>query len=165
MSDPARTPGDVTPEALSSLLTEAMCAMHSRPVGSEGLNIMNDSGLTVPQIVALHMMRLEGPHSVSELADHTGLSRAATSHLVDRLVGLGMVDRAEDAEDRRQKRVSVTTAGADLVDSLMRARMEGISVVISMLGPETRALLANALEKVIADLGPARPRACGGGGR
>jgi DNA-binding MarR family transcriptional regulator len=148
-------PADVTPEALTALVESLMRTLHSRPPVSEGLAIMNESGLTVPQVVALHVLRLGGPRSVSEIADRIGLSRAATSHLVDRLVGMGMVDRAEDAEDRRQKRVSTTPAADVLIDRLMLSRMEGITTVFSMLRQETRVLMAVGLEQALADLGPA----------
>ncbi len=49
--------------------------------------------------------------SLAELAEILHLSVAATGRNVDKLVGMGLVDRREDPADRRVKRVSLTDEG------------------------------------------------------
>ena len=56
----------------------------------------------------LIVLSLEGPMSVSELADRVGLTVATTSLLVGELNKAGLVDRREDERDRRRTIVSLT---------------------------------------------------------
>lgn len=153
---PAERPhADRVPETdeLAQLVSAAMGAMHAATVG-DSLAIMADSGLTLPQLITLHVLDTYGPHTVGEIAGRTNLSRAATSHLVDRMVSQGLVSRSEDAEDRRQKRVAITRKGKLLADKVRRSRMEGIRRGLARLSPETRAQMAAVLERVVAELKP-----------
>jgi DNA-binding MarR family transcriptional regulator len=56
----------------------------------------------------LIVLSLEGPLSVSELADRVGLTVGTTSLLVGELSKAGLVDRREDEQDRRRTIVSLT---------------------------------------------------------
>ncbi len=140
-------------EEISKRLLDVM-----RLVGSvaakpdDSLTLMNDSGLTVPQLLTLQLLRLAGAHTVSEIADKTALSRPATSHLVERLVEMGLVVRAEDANDRRQKQVSLSEKGTAVIDRLSQARRSHVAQAIESLTPGTRGRLAEALEEVQREL-------------
>src|SRR5437764_1748130 len=56
----------------------------------------------------LIVLSLEGPLSVSELADRVGLTVATTSLLVGELSRAGLVERSEDEQDRRRTIVSLS---------------------------------------------------------
>jgi DNA-binding MarR family transcriptional regulator len=56
----------------------------------------------------------DGPKSVGQLADATGLRAAATTALVDRLSERGLVRRMPSTEDRRRVLVEMTEHGAAL---------------------------------------------------
>ncbi len=55
----------------------------------------------------------------AELADRTGVSRAAMTGLVDSLVESGHVSAGELGEDRRTYRVRLTARGTDLIASVL----------------------------------------------
>jgi DNA-binding MarR family transcriptional regulator len=59
---------------------------------------------------------VDGPKSMGELANGTGLSSAATTTLVDRLAQKGYAQRVRDAVDRRKVLVAMTPAGRRQVD-------------------------------------------------
>jgi DNA-binding MarR family transcriptional regulator len=118
----------------------------------DSLMMMNESGLTVPQLIALHVLRFDGAQSVGEIASRTRLSRPATSHLVDRLVVMGLVDRAEDERDRRQKQVSLSAKGSEMVDRLFQLRFAQMTAGLKPLSPETRARLYEALGDAAREL-------------
>ena len=145
-------------ERLAQLFSETMLRFHAS-THDQGLALMNQSGLTMPQIIALHVLHFRGACSVTQIAQGTGLSPAATSHLVERLVSQGMVDRTEDAEDRRLKRVTLNRSGKALVEKLMRARTETLARALDWLTPETRAKLAEALNAIVEEV-RARAPAC-----
>ena len=65
-------------------------------------------GLTAADHKALDIVDRHGPLTASELADQTGLTRAAVTALVDRLERAGYVRRGNDPGDRRRVMVSVS---------------------------------------------------------
>jgi DNA-binding MarR family transcriptional regulator len=65
--------------------------------------------LSVAQVRALYFLR--EPLSMRELADHLVLDPSNLTALVDRLEELGFVERTADADDRRVKRLVLTTRG------------------------------------------------------
>ena len=76
---------------------------------------MHKTGLSRPQIHALLYIYHAGECRVSEIATLTGSSAAAASQLVDRLVQQGLVERTEDPENRRVKRLRLTGKSLKLI--------------------------------------------------
>ena len=139
------------PLEVGGLIGEMMGHIHRRSAG-ETLAVMNEVGLTMAQLVALHMLGHMGTQSVSKIAACLRLSPAATSHLVDRLVGVGLVARVEDPGDRRQKQISITAAGRSLIDRVQRERAREMATVVAGLSPAVREQFARVLVQVIAEL-------------
>jgi DNA-binding MarR family transcriptional regulator len=139
------------PAELSALVNELMSHVHRRFAG-DSLAIMAEAGLTMPQLVTLHMLAHAGGRSVGTIAGCLRLSPPATSHLVDRLVRAKLVVRTEDPEDRRQKRLAITDAGRVLVESINRERSREVSVVLARLTPALRRQFAEVLGRVVEEL-------------
>lgn len=153
-SDKSETAPNLKPEALARRLLKTFRLVHdvdSKAV-DDSLTMMNESGLTMPQIIALHVLRFEGARSVGEIADRTHLSRPATSHLVDRLVVMGLVVRVEDENDRRQKQVSLSPKGLGLVDQLVESKIAHMSIGMNALSQETRARLYDVLTDMAREI-------------
>ena len=115
------------------------------------LGAMHDSGLTLPQIVVLHMLQ-RGPSRISTLSEYLHLSMSATSTLVQRLVEEELITRDEDADDRRQKRVALTRKGETQIDRIGRERSEGVSRGLAKLPPRLRAELVDVVTRVLEQL-------------
>lgn len=133
------------------LIGELMKHLGRRSAG-ETLAILNDAGLTLPQLVCLHILDGCGVRTVSQIAAALRLSPAATSHLVDRLVGGGWVGRIEDPVDRRQKRVTITAAGRRLVSRVLRERAREMTEAVAGMSPEVLRQFSKVLVKVIEEL-------------
>lgn len=138
-------------ERTTELLRELFSFILQRSAG-EMLRVMSELGLSMPQMVALHMLRNCGPYTISALAEKLSLSLAATSHLVDRMVHQGLVARTEDAADRRQKQVAIAPAGLSLLERLVAARLAETNQVITLLPPDLRAQLEGVLEQVLGQI-------------
>lgn len=74
-------------------------------------------GLTLPQVVAMQILRNEGALTVGTLAKHMNLTQATVTSLVDRLVAKGIVDRQKSTEDKRRVVVAATESGLALLKS------------------------------------------------
>jgi DNA-binding MarR family transcriptional regulator len=59
----------------------------------------------------LILLSTEGPLAHSDLAQALGVGLATVTGLVDRLVARGLIERVEDATDRRIRRAKLTAAG------------------------------------------------------
>ena len=88
------------------------------------------------------------PLSQSALADTLAVSRASMVHTIDRLAKNGLVKRELSAFDRRQKRIVVTDAGAQLY-SLLKEEVTGVRrQVLTVVAPEKLVHLTELLEKL-----------------
>jgi len=136
---------------LGALIGDLMKHVYRRSAG-ETLAVLNDAGLTLPQLVCLNILDECGVRTVSAIASGLRLSPAATSHLVDRLVSEGLVVRIEDPVDRRQKRVTITAAGRRFVGRVERARTREMTDAVAGMSTEVVRQFSRVLVKVIAEL-------------
>lgn len=100
-----------------------MRGIHNRSSG-ETLSLLYRYDLTLPQLVALHILDENPALSIGALAEMLHLSISATSHLVDSLVEKRLVHREEDPQDRRRKQVRITSRGKELVERIAKSRSE-----------------------------------------
>lgn len=121
--------------------------------GTEFLRRIDDLGLSLSQVKALHLLgEGEGDRTLKDLGDELGLSLPAMSRAVDALVKRGLVNRAEDAEDRRFKRVCATAAGRELTRELVGVRLAGLEEFIATLDERQRKALERALELIVPEV-------------
>ena len=83
--------------------------------------------------------------SLGELAQAVGISLTRASRLCDRLVTHGLVNRADDPDNRRQLVLRLTPAGQEVVETVWQERAEEIRPVLSRMSPEGRVRLVSAL--------------------
>ena len=115
----------------------------------EFARFMADSGLSASQIHALmrlyHASEGRGACRVSELGSHLGISNAASSQMVDRLVQLGLIQRAEDQQDRRVKQVALTEQGRLLIENGIEIRRHWMEELTTALTPAEQQSIIAAL--------------------
>jgi DNA-binding MarR family transcriptional regulator len=136
---------------LGGLLHQLM-GLINKASGSSTLEMMSEHQLTLPQMVALHVLRYEGQLSTLRLMDDLRLSASATSHLVDRLVEKGWVTRRENQEDRRQRTLEITPAAELMLEELAAVRARELEAAFSKVDPALRGRLSDVFEQVIAQL-------------
>ena len=139
------------PAKLAHLIEEMMSHIHRRSA-DDTLAVMNEVGLTMAQMVALHLLTHLGPVSVSSIAACLKLSPPATSHLVDRMVVAGLIGRTEDPIDRRHKRIEITSTGRDLIEGTNDRRTREFTRVLSSLSAEVQAQFGKVLARVVTEL-------------
>jgi DNA-binding MarR family transcriptional regulator len=100
--------------------------------GRDFKRFMNETDLSFSQISVL--MRLKH-----------GVTNAAASQAVDRLVQLGLIERTEDPVDRRAKRLSLTEKGRVLIEKGIEARSKWIESLTDALTAEQQNMIISAL--------------------
>lgn len=86
------------------------------------LTAVGDSTLALSQLELMALIaRSDSGFKVSDVAEFMGVTNAAASRAIDRLVQRGLVDRAVAPRDRRAVELSLTPEGQDLLDRVMQA--------------------------------------------
>ena len=73
--------------------------------------------MSIPQFRTLRFIQRKPDSSLSDLAEHLGLTLPSASKLVDGLVKQKLLTRKESAEDRRRLTLMLTQTGTSIVDS------------------------------------------------
>jgi DNA-binding MarR family transcriptional regulator len=73
--------------------------------------------MSIPQFRTLRFIQRNPDSSLSDLAEHLGLTLPSASKLVDGLVKQKLLTRKESAEDRRRLTLILTQTGTFIVDS------------------------------------------------
>ena len=80
-----------------------------------------EKGLSMSQIGALfHIFRDKS--SVSEISDNLGVTSAAASQMLERLVQQGLILRKEDPNDRRVRQIVLTDKGHQILQESIAVR-------------------------------------------
>lgn len=116
----------------------------------QAFNVFVELDLTITQVRAVFLLSTRD-HAlpISEVAENLGTSAATAGRTIDRLVTLGLVDRHEDPDDRRTRRVSLTPTGQDLTDTQRQAMHDRITELSRALPTELAADLYDALRSAL----------------
>ena len=106
--------------------------------------------VTMAQYATLQRLRNQAECGVGDVGNLLGISNAAASQLVDRLVQQGLVERTEATHDRRVKHLSLTAKGLALLDDSVVARMGWTEQLAATLGPEQRQAVSQALGLLVS---------------
>lgn len=121
-----------------------------RRSGRDFKRFMDDTGLSFSQVNVLMRLYHGGSSGVSEIGEQMGVTSAAASQAIDRLVLQGLIERSEDPRDRRAKRLVLTPKGRALVESGIEARSQWIEELTQALTPEQQSLTISMLTLLTA---------------
>ena len=112
---------------------------------SDFKRFMDESELSPSQVNILMRLHFRGKCDVSDIGAGLGVSKAAASQSVDRLVQRDLLQRVEDPVDRRFKRVTLTKRGESLVELSFEARYRWMNELGEILSLEQQQEIATAL--------------------
>jgi DNA-binding MarR family transcriptional regulator len=116
---------------------------------------LEELGLGIAQLKTLDALALcDAEPTVKELAERLGLSLPGMSRNVDDLQRRGLLERREDEHDRRMKRLRLTDAGREVLDTVNSARLAGLEAFTASLPAGQRTQLAEALAPILEGLAP-----------
>jgi len=108
-----------------------------------------ESGLSMSQIGAMLHIHRKGVCGVSDIGDDLGVTIAAASQMLERLVLQGLVVRSEDPHDRRLKRIVLTEEGHRRLKDTIQARQGWLDALADLLSPEEQDQVTAALRILI----------------
>lgn len=149
------------PEELALRLGQAIKAMHRLVSGGVMRNMQDEKQeqeLSFSQVAALHQLRDCGM-TVTALAERTSLSLPAASHLAERLVRRGLIGRAENPDNRREKLLTLTDLGRAHLARMDTAFSDTYVTLFARVSPELLAATEANLRALVRELSPGPPAA------
>ena len=113
----------------------------------------HDSDISIPQFRTLAFIQRNPDSSLSNLADHLGLTLPSVSKLVDGLVKQGLVIRQSSTADRRRLTLALSQSGAFIVNSARTTAQANLVQKMSSLSKdelETIHLAMQFLQTIFA---------------
>src|SRR5689334_12850245 len=104
------------------------------------------SDLSVPQFRALSFVHGSNQPSLSELAEHLGLTLATTSSLTDGLVKTKLVLRAQSPKARRRLTLPLTKEGEAVYETSRAGTQAHLSKRLSPLSQQELSVIRQAFE-------------------
>ncbi len=102
--------------------------------------------LTMAQFKVFLTLSFEGEMPINKLAETLGISHPTASHLVERLVQAGFVERVEYAADRRYTLARLSSQGRMMVQRLRQGRKNHLQHWLVLLDEQDLAALQQGLE-------------------
>jgi DNA-binding MarR family transcriptional regulator len=131
-------------------LAEAIAALEAltRTGGPDLMEPVFELNLTIRQLKVFFAIGQDETHSAHELADKMAVSIATMTGIVDRLVAVDLVQRREDAKDRRVRRHELTGHGRQLLQGMFDNRMKGLRSLLAELDVDELRQLGHLAQRV-----------------
>ena len=104
------------------------------------------SNISVPQFRCMAFLSRHGGASLSDVAEHVGLTLPSVSNMVERLFERGLVNREILPEDRRRVTLSLTHRGRTMLESARAAAQSSLAAHLALLPPAKRRIVRAAME-------------------
>ena len=111
-----------------------------------------ESGFSMSHIGAMFHIHRIGSCGVTDLGDHLGVTSAAASQMLERLVQQGLILRTEDPNDRRVKQIVLTDKGQRVLDEGIRARQRWLDDLAESLSASEKESIMMGLNILIDKL-------------
>lgn len=102
--------------------------------------------ISIPQFRTLGFIQRNPDSSLSNLAEHLGLTLPSVSKLVDGLVKQNLVTRRESTADRRMLTLILTKTGASIVDSARADAQENLAQKLERLSIDDLETIYQAMK-------------------
>ncbi len=105
--------------------------------------------LSMAQLKTLALVAEEPAGTISHVATALGITLPTASHLVDKLVRAGLVERYDDPLNRRRAIVQPSTEGAELVASLRSVNEAFLRACLARMAADDCAALLQGINALV----------------
>ncbi len=105
-----------------------------------------DLNISIPQFRTLRFIQRNPDSSLSNLADHLGLTLPSASKLVDGLVKQKLITRKTSTTDRRQLTLLLTPIGTSIVDSAITSARANLAKKLEHLSSDELEAISQAMQ-------------------
>ena len=113
------------------------------------LHYSRETGLSMSQFGVLFHLSRKQSSGVTDLGDHLGVTSAAVSQMLERLVQQGLILRTEDPNDRRVKKIVLTEKGSQVLQEGLHARQDWLVDLADTLSDIEKEKITAALNTLV----------------
>jgi len=133
-----------TPAAIEAVVERYDALMHRLIEGHAPE--FTEVGITMVQAKVLYVVMAAGELRMHELAARLGVGSSSASELADRLVELGLLQRRDDATDRRQVVVTTTPTAVALLERFRELNQRQLRELLVRIDADELAVVDRSLE-------------------
>ena len=104
--------------------------------------------LSVPQFRTLTFLSRQAGASLSQVAEHIGLTLPSMSSLVEGLVERKLILRKTHSVDRRRVTLTLTARGQSVLEAAHGATQAALAKKLAALAPQDRTIVVQAMQAV-----------------
>ena len=112
------------------------------------IQYIKENDLSMSQIGALFQIQ-RGKSNVSELGEGLGISTAAASQMLERLVQHDLILRSENPQDRRVKQLVLTDKGLRIIQESVQFRKDLLEDLVSSMSDDEKGTVEAAVNILI----------------
>lgn len=120
-----------------------------RAIDLHSRSLIQQCGLTGPQLIVLQSLSELGRVSVGELAASVSLGQATMTGILDRLEKRGLVERRRSEADKRRMMVVATPAGEEVLARAPSLLQESFLDQFDSLQDWEQTLIVSSLQRVV----------------
>jgi DNA-binding MarR family transcriptional regulator len=113
------------------------------------MHYAREKGLSRSMIGTLYHLSHRDHAGVTDLGEHLGVSSAAASQMLERLVEEGLIRRSEDPDDRRMKKITLTDQGSRVIKESVSARLGWLEELAACFTEEEKTQVTAAMQLII----------------
>ncbi len=113
------------------------------------MHYARENGLSRSMIGTLFHLGHRDHAGVTDLGEHLGVSSAAASQMLERLVEEGLIQRTEDPDDRRMKKITLTDKGYQVKEETVSARLGWLTELSANLTEQEKNQITKAINLII----------------
>ena len=119
-----------------------------RAIGLYSKKLSKESGLTGPQLILMRSIKELGKVTLRQLSEHTNISPATATTILDRLERNGWVVRVRSTSDKRKVHANLTEKGALLLESAPLPLQESFVNKFHSLEEWEQSLLLSSVQRI-----------------
>jgi DNA-binding MarR family transcriptional regulator len=123
----------------------ARSAKHNEEIPSRLRSLVGEGALAPRHLTAFAIVGMHGPLSISQLARREGCATTTASLVATQLADAGLIERREDAQDRRRTVISIAPAFRQDSRKVLEGRLAPLRRAMERMGPDRARIVMEGL--------------------
>lgn len=133
----------VSTDEVNWLLSHLQAVVAASPAAWAG------KGMTLLQLITLHLISAQEPVTLTDLAQALGTGMPATNAMVTRLASLGLVCSALDPQNRRRIQLTITARARPMVGDVDLHTAKRLHAILNGMPPQVHRHLIDMLRDTV----------------
>ncbi|OLQ84281.1 MarR family transcriptional regulator [Vibrio ponticus] len=121
-----------------------------RAIDLHSKKLSKESGLTAPQLILMRSIRELGEVTIKQLSNHTNMSQATATIILDRLQKNGLIERKRSETDKRKVHAVLTEQGRERLEQAPLPLQQSFINKFQRLDDWEQTLLLSSVQRLSA---------------